>query len=653
MHIDIQLAIAGLGAGAAIALLAQGLVLIYRGSGVLNFAHGAIATFGTYVYIEARTVHSFPMGLAIIAGMAAAAAIGAAFQALVVRRLRHAPVLAKVVATLGLLVLLQSLIKPIFGDKIPKAPPIIGKGTFTLPLGSPQFKIGQDRLWLLVFAIIISGVLWGFYRWTRFGIATRATADNERATSLLGYSPSRISMINWAVGSALGALAGILLSPIVQVTPVFYTTVTIAAIAAALLGGFRSFSITLAGGIFIGCTQAVLLSHADELQRWTRLGGWPEALPFFIVAGVIIARGRAIPLRDMGRVDSLPIAGSSSRTRSLGASVVGLVAGIGWFLILPGRWADPLTATLISALLCLSLVVLTGFVGQISLAQMSFAGLGGFAASKFAVDLNFPFPLPLLCGALSAVPLGLLIGAPAVRVRGLSLAVVTLGAALALESMLFANYSLTGGAQGTKFPAAKLGPFDLNGVTHPKAYGIFTLVTVLLVCLAVSELRRRPLGLQFLAVRANERGASAIGTSLRDSKLIAFSIAAAIAGLAGGLIGYRSLQLSYNSFLIFQSILLVSLAYLGGIASVSGALVAGCLAGGGVLDFVLRTYVFNSADLTNRWLPIFTGATLIINVVMYPGGLVTIPSVMRGKRQVVRSEPSPTSPTLANEAIDA
>jgi len=632
MHIDLQLVIAGLGAGAAIALLAQGLVVIYRGSGVLNFAYGAVATFGTYVYFEARNVWNWPLGVAIVLGMATSCLIGVCFQGLVMRHLRHAPVLAKIVATLGLLVLLQSSIKPIFGDQIPRSKPILGKGSFTLPFGSPRFTIGQDRLWLLGIAVVVSIGLWAFYRWTKFGIATRSTADNERATSLLGYSPERISLINWGAGSALGAFAGIMLSPIVQVTPVFYTTVTIAAIAASLLGGFRSFSLTLLGGIVIGCGQAVLLNHADQLERWTKLGGWPQALPFFIIAAVVITRGRAIPVRDLGRVDSLPTAGTSTRHRSFVVAAVGLGVGLLWFLVLPTRWADPLTASLISALLCLSVVVVTGFVGQISLAQMAFAGLGGFAASKFAVELHLPFPLPLILGALCAVPLGILIGAPAVRVRGVSLAVVTLGAALALENMLFSNYSLTGGPQGTKFPAAKLGPIDLNGVTHPKAYGAFTLIVVILVCLAVAEMRRRPLGLRFLAVRANERGASAIGASLRSSKLTAFGLAAAIAGLAGGLIGYRSLQLSYNSFLVFQSILLVSLAYVGGIAAVSGALVAGTLAGGGLVDYVLRTYVFNSADLTNRWLPIFTGAMVIVNVVLYPGGLATIPALQRSKR---------------------
>ncbi len=208
MHTTISLAIAGLGSGGAIALMTLGLVVIYRGSGVLNFAHGGIATMAAYVFIRFYYTWGLPLPVGIIAGVAVATAIGVAFQLLVIRPIAGAPVLTKIVGTLGLLVALVNLVAPIFGNGLPPPLQFLPARRIQLPFGSPSFGLGEDRLIIAVVAVVAAIALWALYRFTRFGVATRAATENERAATLLGQSPQRLAVINWALGSALAGCRG-------------------------------------------------------------------------------------------------------------------------------------------------------------------------------------------------------------------------------------------------------------------------------------------------------------------------------------------------------------------------------------------------------------------------------------------------------------
>jgi ABC-type branched-subunit amino acid transport system permease subunit len=217
-----------------------------------------------------------------------------------------------------------------------------------------------------------------------------------------------------------------------------------------------------------------------------------------------------------------------------------------------------MTASLIGAVVFLSFVVIVGYVGQISLVQIGFAGVGALTAAKVATLSGFPFPIPLLVGAAAAVPLGLLIGLPALRVRGINLAVITLGAAFTLEQMLFNDPSLTGMDTGLVVSAPTLFGVSLNSVTGARAFGLFVLAVFLLAALGVALIRRSPLGMRFLAIRANERGAAAAGISIVRTKLVAFALAGAIAGLAGGLMAYQALNVSFTEFTTLASITYLS-----------------------------------------------------------------------------------------------
>jgi ABC-type branched-subunit amino acid transport system permease subunit len=634
MHVDLSLAIAGVGTGGALALLTLGLVAIYRGSGVLNFAHGAIATMAAYVFVRFFATWHWPIILSVVVGVLAATLIGVSFQLLVMRPIADAPVLTKIVGTLGLLVALVNIIPIAFGNSLPPPLQFLPHRRLVLPLGSPKFGLGEDRLIIALVAIAAAVVLWALYRFTIFGVATRAATDNERAAILLGHSPQRLALINWALGSALAGFAGILLSTLVQLTPGFYTVLMIPVVAAALLGGFQSFGLAVAGAFAIGCGQAVLNHYDFRWQTATGIPGWSQVLPFAVIALVLILRGKSIPERSYLLNRPLP---RVPQTQPIWYLPLVAAGGVAWYALMPTEWADPMTSSLIAAIVFLSFVVVVGYVGQISLVQMGFAGLGALVAAHAAANSGIPFPLPLLIGAVVAIPLGLLIGLPALRVRGINLAVITVGAAFALDQTVFSDPSLTGNDTGLVVPPPKLFGVNLNSVTHARPFGMFVLAVFVICALVVTATRRAPLGMRFLAIRANERGAAAAGVSVVGAKLVAFSLSGVIAALAGGLLAYQDLNVSFARFTALASITYLSMAYLGGITSVGGALTAGILvASGGVVS-----HIFGTGTFSTTWIPVLAGLGTMQIVVMQPEGLAgTNAALVRGiRKRIVKVMP--------------
>lgn len=622
MHNDVQLMLLGGLAGSLYALLALGLVVVYRSSGVLNLGHGAVATFGTYSFLHAVNAWAWPTWLSIVFGIVASTALGTAFQWLIIRRLRQAPALARLVSTLGLLVFTTGAVYMVFGDELPQPTRILPTGRFVLPVGSPGFVVPHDRLILAAMATVVSGVLWFVYRSTRFGKASRAAADNERAAALLGLDWARIEAVNWAIGSALAGLAGVSLSLIMQPSAESFTSILIFAIAAALAGNFRSYALLLVTAVVLGAAQSVLLSRGGQLKDLTGMEGWGSALPLLVIIGSVLLGGRVVAVKGSLDVQRLPRATRSTRPLPTAAAVLGI--GALWYAFAPLGWVDPSTGSVIGAVMALSLVVVTGYGGQLSLAQMTFAGFGAFVAARLATDVGVPFPLPILLGGLAAVPVGALIGAPAVRVRGVSLAVVTLGAAVVMDVMFFTNRSLTGADRGLAVRPASLFGIDLSSTSAPRAFGWAMLVVAVAAATGVAFLRSSSLGTRLLALRANERAAAAVGMSVARTKLLAFAIGALVAGVAGGMYGYRSMQVSWSSFGFMTSIALVSVAYVGGVASVRGAAIAGLLINGGLVGHLLRF------DGTARHImDLLTGLGVMLAVVNHPDGFAGLPRQFR------------------------
>ena len=600
----IRFALLGLGVGALYALAAQGLVVVYRGSGVLNFAQGGIGTVGAFVWWELQYENEHSFAFSMTVGVLVAAVIGALTQLLVMRPLRHATPLARLVATLGVLVVLQSLA-------------VLRWGTSTqvliseLPVDRVTFfgdiEVGKDRLILFAIAAGLSLVLWLLYRYSSFGIGTSAVAENQRAAAALGWSPEVIAVINWTLGGALAGASAILIAPIVQLQVSTMTGLMLAAMSAALVAGFRSFPIALVAGMTIGAAQTVL-------QRYVDTPGLPSALPFAVIVIVLVARGRALPVRG-SFLERLPAVGSG-RIRPVPAlvAVAGAVVVI-W--LAPVVWVDAMTVTLACAVVLLSVVVLTGYTGQLSLGQFAIAGMGAYVAGRLVDTQGWGFLPAAVAGVLATIPVGVAFALPAVRTRGITLAVVTLGLGSALELMLFNNGDLTGGYAGTNVGSPEIFGVDVGTAAHPERYALVCLVAFVLAALVVANLRRSRTGRRLLAVRTNERAAASLGVRVVATKLYAFAVSSAIAALGGILIAFRSDSIVFTSFASFQSIVFVGFAVVGGIGYVLGPVLGATLAPGAVAT------AFSDEVLSgvSPYVPLIGGLALVATVLGYQDGL--------------------------------
>jgi ABC-type branched-subunit amino acid transport system ATPase component/ABC-type branched-subunit amino acid transport system permease subunit len=627
----LQFGLLGLGLGGIYALSAQGIVLVYRGSGVLNFAHGAMAAVGAFAYVEALDAGWGTAG-AVAAGVTVAAISGALVHLLVMHWLWKASPLTRLVATLGVLTALQAALIgwPFnFGD----AQRFV---TGFLPASAVSFgddiSVSEDRLWILGVAALLSVVLWLVYRYTRFGLVTRAVAENEEAAATLGRSPDVIATINWSAGAGLAGLAGILVVPIIGLSVNQILLLLVPSLAAALVGNFTSFPLTFLGGVLIGVIEAELTSGADWIPEFLKAPGWSKSVPFLVIIAVLIFRGRALPLRShinermpglgSGRIRWVPLALSVALVMVLvnGAGIVG-------FDGVHLNWVSATTTTVIGATICLSLVVVTGYTGQLSLAQYALAGIGAYIASRAAsggelVELinlgKVDFEVALLIGVLGAVPIGLLVGLPALRTRGVNLAIATLGLALLIERVVLGNADYTGGFEGTVVPSPDFLGINLDPVEYPRRYAIFCIVLFSIAGLMVANLRRGRSGRRLVAVRANERAAASLGISVIGAKLYAFGLAAGIAGLGGILLAFRSRTVLFTPYNVFNSIQVVVQTVLGGIGFIGGAIFGGAIAIGGALSYAMTELL----GIDGLMIIFLSGVLLIISLIQFPDGVV-------------------------------
>jgi branched-chain amino acid transport system permease protein len=637
--------IVGLGAGAAYAALAMALVTTYRGTGVVNIAQGAMAVWVAFVYDELRREGDLVLpagrvdlggglaaGPALLAGLATAAALGLVIHLVVFRPLRSAPPLAKVVASVGVAIVLQALAVLRFGTGRRAVPPVLPDD----PIHVGSLSFSQDRIWLAALVAAVAAALWARGRFTRAGLATRAAAESERGAILLGWSPDRLAAATWVLAAVVGGGVAMMVAPTVGLDPVSWTLMVVPGLACALVGRLSAVGTACAAGLALGAVESEItfLSSRDWWPSWATVGV-AQSVPLIVIVVALFVLGRRLPERGAAAVDPLP-AVPTPRVR---APVVGVlvVVGLAALVLTDGSYRFGVITSMIAALLALSLVVLTGYVGQISLAQAAFAGTAGFVVSKLGTGL--PFPLPLLVGALAATALGLLVAVPALRVRGVQLAVVTLAAGVAIEQFVFQNPELAG-SQGNLVPDPHLFGLDLairRGAELARwQFGALVLVVLAVAALAVANLGRSATGRALLAVRSNERAAASLGVDVAAAKLLAFAVSAFLAGLGGALTGYSRGQLSADSFAVSLSLTLLAFAYLGGITSVGGALVAGALAPLGIGYVVLDRTV----HLGRHYL-LVSGILLVATAVLNPGGIA---GTVRGRlARGSRSSPMPTS----------
>jgi sulfate-transporting ATPase len=607
------------------------LVLTYRSSGVINFATGTIALYTAYTYAKLREGqlliiipglpgsidlgHTVDLVPAALLSLAIAAVLGALLYLLVFRNLRTAPPLARTGASLGLLVVIQTLIENRVGESPVSVEHMFPADRWTWG----EVTMLSDRFYLAVAVVVLTLGLTALFRWTRFGLLTRAVAETQTGALVSGVSPDRVALLNWILSATVAGAAGILISPIAPLTPSAYALVVVPALAAAVVGRFELLVPTVVAGLAIGMLQ----SEASSLSlrfSWFPQSGSPELVPLAVILVALLLVGRGIQTRSGFVREKL---GRAPRPQTfLVPTVIGALVGVLALVVTHGTWRAAVINSFIAAIIALSLIVVTGYAGQVSLAQLTLAGVGGFALSGLVNSWGVPFPFAPLLAALITTAVGVVVGLPALRLRGLTLGVVTLALAYAIEAVWFRNAQFvpSGGAHIAK---PELFGLDLGigtGSAFPRMeFGLLALVTLVAVAWGVARLRTSALGSAMLAVRANERSAAGIGVNVVGVKIASFALASFIAGIGGSLLAYRQGVITFNSFTALGGLALLSTVYLAGITSVSGGILAGITAATGIVYLAMDRWVN-----LGRWFVVITGVSLVVTLIRHPEGIAAV-----------------------------
>ena len=618
----VRFALLGLGTGGIYALLGLGLVVIYRGSGVINFAQSGFALVGAYLTYRLHVLDGHGIFLSLGAAVLCCAVLGVAVHWLVMRPLRTASPLARVIATLGVLTVLTQAVVLKFGAKqvITESP--VPTDALHLP---GDIIVGRYGFYLVAIAAVLALLLTVTSARTRFGYAISAAAENARAASALGWSPDVLASVTWAVGGGLAAVAGGLLPATTSgfLSPIPFSILIIGGLATALLGGFKSYPLALVGGVFLGVAQSLAQHWSTDLLE---AAAPPRRTGRGAVPGDHRGPGHPGPRAPAARQHHRPAPPRRHRPDPAGRRGRRAAAALLWIAFGASKdWYAPTIVSATFAIVGLSVVVLTGYTGQLSLAQYALAGIGSFAAAKLVVAHGWRFEPALIVGVLVAAAIGFLFGLPALRTRGVNLAVVTFGLGFAVHQLVFSNSAYTESARVQPTDLSLFG-WSIDPVGHARNYAIVCVAFLIVAALAVANLRRGRTGRRLLAVRTNERAAAAIGVNVFEAKLYGFTLSAGIAGLGGVLFGFGYGAILFDR--VFQpgaSISVLVLTVIGSAGYVAGPILGSLLASNGLITLTSSGAPVNAAvqdtSTLQEYLPITTGVLLLVVLILSQNGV--------------------------------
>jgi len=601
----------GITLGGIYALAAIGLVLIYRVSGVLNFAQGAVSMFSAFVAYQVSTVWGVPALVGLLAAIVAGGAIGYVIERFTIRPLAGRSALSKVVVTIGWLLVLQTAAGLLWGQTAYHRPvQLVSIHGFTFP--GTSVVVGWDEFTTIVVALALAFGTAAVLRWTTFGTSMRAVADDPTAARLWGINVNRVMAVSWIAGSAMGAIAGVLITPRINFDPISLTIVVIDAFTAALIGRLTSLSWTVVGAMFLGLAETyprIFSSTAGTGQAVT------FALVLLTLAILFRPGARFAKHISAAAKEYAPVPAADNPPVRL--VVVGTAIGLAVVVpVLLSSYYQSLAAySLIIGLIVLSLVVLTGLVGQVSFCQYSFAAIGAFTVGSLVGGHGWSFWPALVLGVACSVAVGVLVGIPALRLSGLFLAILTIAVALFFDKFLLAPGTWDGFSGGISSWTVSRPSFLGMSLAGAYAFYLFTLCVFLLAVLGVWNLSRSKTGRVLRAIRNSEIAAATSGVNLTAWKLAAFGVSAGLAGLAGGLLAAGIGSVSAGAFTFQQSLAVFAIAIVVGVRSVGAAAVGG-------IFLIFGPELLTHTPLSTLWFPLIVGAILIVQVILTPQGVV-------------------------------
>ena len=577
-------ALPGVPYGCTFALVAIGLVLTYRATGVFNFAFGAQAYIAALVY-AVLTERGVPRGLAgIMAICVVSPLLGIVIDRTVFSRIASANVAAKTIAALGLMVGLPALATIIFGPTDRPSPPSLLFNVNTVVFHIDGTPINGVQLSTVLVTLLVLVFLTSTMRWTSLGLEMRAAVESPRLLRLNGVNSRLVTASAWGVSSAMAGLAGVLLAPrYSSVTVDNYTILLVAAIAAAAIAGLDSMVGAVLASVAIGVVMGLTTGYAPSGSVWST--GLLSAIPFFLLLIVLAVspKMRRLDLSDdpLAAVDPPPTPiltppRSPFLERSLGiigptVLVIGIVSVMTW---VPSNWVFALTGGLALSLVFLSITLVTGAAGQVSLCQAAFAGAGAFTAGQLATNHGVPILTGAIAGALVAAGAGLLAALPALRLRGLALSLSTFTFALLADALAFPTSFIGGPPSGLTVPRPKVGSISF-ATDSTRAYFLLVVAILAVAGFFARRILRGTSGRGLEAVRQSPLAAAGLGFSLPKAKIVLFALSAALAGVGGALYGSLLQVVSPADFNYQYSLLFVVVVVTVGVRTVAGAVEAG------------------------------------------------------------------------------
>ena len=570
----------GIVSGSVYGLAGVGLVLTYRTSGVFNFAHGAMATAGAYLFYELQVKNDVPWPIAMIICVVGLGAVLGVLMELLARRMTRVPVAVVVVATIGPLLIIQAVATIRYGAATFTTEDFLPTETFHLAV-----DVGYDQLIITCVGVAVSAALALLLTKSRLGIAMRGVVDDPELIEMTGFDASVVRRLAWMIGGGVAVLSGVLIAPTFGLDPIRLTALVVQAFGAAAIGRFRNLPWTFGGGLIIGILAALGQKYA---ATHSSLQGLPASVPFIVLFAVLLIVGRrGLPTAPIPRRPQLERFTAPPREISI---VLGLAALVG-VIALPSLVGTKLPVYINAVgftIMFLSLGLLVKVAGQVSLCHAAFVAVGAVAFSRLSVDAGLPWFLALMGAGLITLPIGVILALPAVRLSGIYLALATFGFGVLMENLVYRSNWMFGVNARREAPRPDL---PGSGVANDRQY-FYVAVGVLLVCiLAIVVLQRSRLGRLLRALADSPLALATYGTGTTTTLVLLFSISAFFAGIAGGVIATGAQAAGAGGLGSLQSLLWVAVLAITGNQLLRSAVLAA------VLLTVMPSYLPNdSAD---------------------------------------------------------
>lgn len=563
--------VVGVALGGIYAILASGLVVTYATTGIFNFAHAAIGCFLAFTYWQFSVNWGWPVPISMaVVLLVIAPAIGIGLDRLIMRRLRDATLAVQLMVTVGLMLAFMGITLTVWKPTTGRTLPQFFRGSSGVQIG--DVTATWHRIITVAVAIGIAvGLRWLLYR-TRLGISMRAVVDSRSLAGLTGAKPARVSGASWALGCMTAGVAGILIAPETGLVVENLALLIVVAAAAAAIGQLKSLPWTIAGGLIIGLSKAFAGVFLSFDQNWTYAS---EAIPAVILFIALLFLPQARLETGKAKLTKRTERLTKPWEALLGSGVVfGLVfiwaqGWIPWFGTMFGTrsdvWLGRAAGFMVLGVITLSLVPLIGWAGQVSFANFAIAGIGAVLFSHFGGQNGDPIGILLVM--LVCAPLGLLVALPALRLKGLYLALATLAFAEFADKVIVRHPNmLDPSATGTLFEPLRIFGFQIStNVGDRQAFVVFITLIFSLFMLGFMLMRRTRFARRWIAMSDSPAASATIGVNLTVQKMLVFALSGAVAGFAGCMLGLSSGALRVDSFPLFAGLPLVLLLAVQGV----------------------------------------------------------------------------------------